>query len=75
MVTPEGFPLGYEVLPGNTVDSTTLRGILKTMEAGYGNQGMRPGVHCSNLSPREKKTVLVVVIVNDVEHLDIDPWY
>ena len=36
VVTPEGFPLGYEVLPGNTVDSTTLRGILKTMELRYG---------------------------------------
>jgi hypothetical protein len=26
IVTPEGFPLGYEVLPGNTSDCTTLRG-------------------------------------------------
>jgi hypothetical protein len=25
IVTPEGFPLGYEVLPGNTADCTTLR--------------------------------------------------
>ena len=25
VVTPEGFPLGYEVLPGNTLDKTTLR--------------------------------------------------
>ncbi len=25
MVTPEGLPLAYEVLPGNTADKTTLR--------------------------------------------------
>ena len=36
VVTPEGFPLGYEVLPGNTVDSTTLREMLTTMESRYG---------------------------------------
>ena len=28
IVTPEGFPLAYEVLPGNTADNTTLRGFL-----------------------------------------------
>ena len=27
IVTPEGFPLAYEVLPGNTADCTTLRGL------------------------------------------------
>jgi transposase len=25
IVTPEGFPLAYEMLPGNTSDKTTLR--------------------------------------------------
>jgi hypothetical protein len=25
IVTPEGFPIGYEVLPGNTLDKTTSR--------------------------------------------------
>jgi len=25
IVTPDGFPLAYEVLPGNTADCTTLR--------------------------------------------------
>ena len=29
IVTPEGFPLAYEVLPGNTADNTTLRGFLR----------------------------------------------
>jgi len=36
IVTPEGFPLAYEVLAGNTADCTTLRGILRKIEAQYG---------------------------------------
>ncbi len=36
IVTPEGFPLAYEVLPGNTADKTTLRGFLRKIEAQYG---------------------------------------
>src|SRR2546426_11190241 len=32
IVTPEGFPLGYEVLPGNTADNTTLRSFLQKIE-------------------------------------------
>jgi transposase len=36
VVTPEGFPLAYEVLAGNTADRTTLRGFLKRIEALYG---------------------------------------
>jgi transposase len=36
IVTPEGFPLAYEVLPGNTADNTTLRGFLRKIEAQYG---------------------------------------
>ena len=36
IVTPEGFPLSYEVLAGNTKDSTTLSGFLKRIEARYG---------------------------------------
>ena len=36
IVTPEGFPLGYEVLPGNTLDKTTLRFSLKKIESMYG---------------------------------------
>jgi len=36
VVTPEGFPLAYEVLPGNTSDKTTLRGFLQKIEAQYG---------------------------------------
>jgi hypothetical protein len=36
IVTPEGFPLAYEVMAGNTADKTTLRGFLKKIEAQYG---------------------------------------
>jgi transposase len=36
IVTPEGFPLAYEVLPGNTADKTTLRDFLKKIEDQYG---------------------------------------
>jgi transposase len=36
IVTPEGFPLAYEVLPGNTSDRTTLKEFLKKIEIQYG---------------------------------------
>ena len=36
IVTPEGFPLAYEVLPGNTSDKTTLRDFLARIEKQYG---------------------------------------
>jgi len=35
-VTPDGLPLAYEVLPGNTSDKTTLRAFLAKIEAQYG---------------------------------------
>jgi hypothetical protein len=36
IVTPEGFPLAYEVLAGNTRDNTTLPAFLEAIEARYG---------------------------------------
>lgn len=36
VVTPEGLPLAYEVLPGNTADCTTLRMFLGRIEQQYG---------------------------------------
>jgi transposase len=36
IVTPEGYPLAYEVLAGNTQDQQTLRGFLDKIEALYG---------------------------------------
>jgi len=36
VLTPEGFPLAYDVLAGNTADTTTLRGFLQRIEQQYG---------------------------------------
>ena len=36
VVTTDGFPLAYEVMNGNTVDSTTLSGFLDKIENAYG---------------------------------------
>ena len=36
IVTPEGFPLSYEVMSGDTADSTTLSGFLDRIERRYG---------------------------------------
>lgn len=36
IVTPEGFPLAYEVLAGNTSDKTTLADFLKRIQEQYG---------------------------------------
>ena len=39
VVTFEGFPLGYEVFPGNTHDSRTVQHIVQTMEARHWTVG------------------------------------
>jgi len=39
VVTFDGFPLGYEVFPGNTHDATTVKTIVATMEARHGAVG------------------------------------
>jgi transposase len=36
IVTPEGFPLSYEVMSGDTADATTLSGFLDRIEQRYG---------------------------------------
>ena len=36
IVTPEGFPLSYEVMSGDTADATTLSGFLDRIEHRYG---------------------------------------
>ncbi len=36
VVTPDGFPLAYEVMNGNTADSSTLRDFLAKIEKTYG---------------------------------------
>jgi hypothetical protein len=37
IVTPEGFPLAYEVMAGNTADNTTLRDFLTKIKTQYGS--------------------------------------
>ncbi len=39
VITPDGFPLAYEVMPGNTADKTTLRDFLQRIETQYGTTG------------------------------------
>jgi len=39
VVTPDGLPLAYEVMPGNTADKATLRDFIKRIEAQYGKVG------------------------------------
>lgn len=36
IVTPEGLPLAYEVMPGNTSEKTTLKDFLQKIESQYG---------------------------------------
>jgi len=36
IITPEGLPIAYEVMRGNTSDKTTLRGMLANITAQYG---------------------------------------
>ena len=36
IITPDGFPLAYEVMPGNTSDKATLRAFLQKIEKAYG---------------------------------------
>jgi hypothetical protein len=36
VVTPDGFPLAYEVMPGNTQDKATLRDFIQRIEVQYG---------------------------------------
>lgn len=38
IITPDGLPIGYEVMRGNTSDKTTLAGMLKTITGRYGKE-------------------------------------
>jgi hypothetical protein len=49
VVTPEGLPLAYEVLPGNIADKTTLRGFLERIERQYSK-----APHLADAKPRRK---------------------
>ena len=42
IVTPDGLPLAYEVMAGNTSDKTTLRDFIKRIETQYGSERVCP---------------------------------
>jgi hypothetical protein len=50
VVTPDGLPLAYEVLPGNTADCTTLRMFLARIEQQYGRARLGDGSRHSHRS-------------------------
>jgi transposase len=52
VVTPEGFPLAYAVMPGNTSDKTTLRAFLEKLEKQYGKAQPFVGSHGHHSSTR-----------------------
>jgi transposase len=60
IVTPEGLPLTYEVLAGNTADSTTLPAFLQRIEQRYGqaqrvwvmDRGIPTEAHLENMRQR-----------------------
>ena len=66
IVTPLGLPLAYEVLPGNTIDSSTLRDFLQKIENRYGRARrtwvMDRGIPCEATlaEMREAKTDYLV---------------
>ncbi len=51
VVTPEGLPLAYEVLPGNTADNTTLRGFLERIERQYGKARIQDFSSVADVEP------------------------
>ena len=66
VVTFDGFPLGYEVFPGNTHDSRTLKTIVSTMEARHGvlgrvwigDRGMASGANLAWLRASGRRYVI-----------------
>ena len=58
IVSPEGFPVAYEVMPGNTSDKTTLPDFLAKIERQYGkaNRGSRCNPESKSSWPVTAKT-------------------
>src|SRR5207247_8633456 len=52
VVTPEGLPLAYELMSGNTADKTTLRPFLEHIERQYG-KARRGGLMDRGVPPDE----------------------
>ena len=65
VVTPQGFPLAYEVMPGNTSDKTTLKDFLAQIEAQYGRS--------DRVWTRQLHNLPVRTSVRPVEHEVLEP--
>jgi hypothetical protein len=52
VLSPEGFPLAYEILPGHTSDQTTLKLFLQKIQAQYG-QAQRIGIMDRGIPTKE----------------------
>jgi ABC-type antimicrobial peptide transport system permease subunit len=74
IVTAEGFPLAYEVLPGNTSDKTTLQAFLEKVEQLYGKAEriwiMDRGIPTKKVLELMRATdpVTVAALVNDLNN-------
>lgn len=68
IVTPEGFPIAYEVMDGNTSDKTTLPDFIQKIEDQYGKAGrvwvMDRGVPTENIlkAMRNSKTPISYLV-------------
>jgi hypothetical protein len=85
VVTPEGFPLAYEVLPGNTADRTTLPTFLAQIEARYGqarriwvmDRGIPTEAHLAQLRARGAQYIVGTPkgrLTKLEQHLLALPW-
>jgi hypothetical protein len=85
IVTPEGFPLAYEVLPGNTADKTTLPTFLAQIEARYGqarriwvmDRGIPTEAHLAQLRARGAQYLVGTPkgrLAQREQHLLARPW-
>ena len=63
VVTPEGFPLAYEVMAGNTADKTTLKSFLEKIEQLYGKAERRTSTFMVHDEKSEAKMGDIVAIV------------
>src|SRR6516225_6690913 len=87
VVTPDGFPLAYEVMNGNTSDRTTLRGFLEKIEDTYGkaqrvwvmDRGIPSEVILKEMREPERETFYLVgtpkgrIAQHEKKWLDL-PW-
>ena len=66
VLTPEGFPLAYEIMPGNTSDKTTLKAFLQKIETQYGKANriwiMDRGIPTEETLEQMRRTFMVLFI-------------